>query len=126
MHGEVAADAGGGDGYEYVANRPSGVVALAEGRNLAPGEAVRLTERLADAFEACIRTERARGHFERGAARVVVIALPSGENGGVNPTLGEGSAIALLCLVAPAKLLSFSPSIADGGTRGIAIEAIWG
>jgi hypothetical protein len=36
----------------------------------------------------------------------------------------SGAATALLCLVAPVKLLSFAP--ADAGARGLAIEAIWG
>jgi hypothetical protein len=31
---------------------------------------------------------------------------------------------AVLCLVAPARLMTFSP--VDGGVRGMAIEALWG
>lgn len=121
------APARGTEGYDYVARRPLAVVALAEARGIGPETARAAVDRLADRLDACI-TDQARtgGHVE-GAARVVA---QIGANGDVAATSvridpGEGAAeTAVVCLVAPMKLLSFPPG--EGLARGIAIEALWG
>jgi hypothetical protein len=114
-------------GYEYIARRPLAVVALAEGRGLPDAQTHGAINRLADALDTCM-TERARkGLLKAGAARVVAEV---GANGEVESTQlridpGPGVAeVALLCLVAPARLLTFEA--ADAGGRGLAVEALWG
>ncbi len=117
----------GTEGYDYVARRPLAVVALAEARGVAPETARAAVDRLADRLDACV-TDQARsgGHVE-GAARVIA---QIGANGDVTATSvridpGEGAAqTAVVCLVAPMKLLTFPPG--EGAARGIAIEALWG
>jgi hypothetical protein len=114
-------------GYEYIARRPLAVVALAEARGIAPDLARAAVDRLADALDACITERGQRSPHVEGAARVVA---PIEESGGVGPPSvridpGEGVAEnAVVCLVAPVRLLTFPP--VDAGGRGIAIEALWG
>jgi hypothetical protein len=117
--------------YEYVARRPLGVVALAEARGLPAAASRAAIDHLADALDACVTDQAHGGAPPRGAARVVA---QLGDDGGianvslrVDPGGNGGNAaatVALLCLVAPVKLLSFP--LADGGARGLAIEALWG
>jgi len=122
--GAAAADP---QGYEYVAKRTVAVVALAEARAIPPETARAAVDRLADALDACV-TER--GHHEplvRGAARVVVQVGGGGAVEATNLRVDPGPGVAesaLICLVAPLKLLMFPA--ADGGARGFAIEALWG
>jgi hypothetical protein len=67
------------------------------------------------------------GRLPSGAARVVAQVGADGRVAGtslrVDPAQGV-AADAVLCLLAPLKLLVFPP--ADAGARGIAIEALWG
>jgi hypothetical protein len=115
------------EGYEYVARRGLAVVALAEGRGLSAATSRAAVDHLADALDTCVTEQGRSGAPPRGAARVVV---QIGDDGGVsNVSLrvdpgGSSAAIALLCLVAPVKLLTFGA--ADGAPRGLAIEALWG
>jgi len=113
--------------YEYVARRPLAVVALAESRGIAPAIAIAAVDRLADAMDACATDRARRGPLGDGAARVVGQIDPDGAVAGaavrVDPGAGAAQA-AVLCLVAPFKLLIF-PQV-DAGVRGLAIEAIWG
>jgi hypothetical protein len=117
----------GDRGYEYVAHRLLGVVALAEARGLDPALARAAIDHLADRLDACVTEERRKGNAAEGAARVVVHIDASGN---VVPTTvrvdpGAGSAAsAVLCLVAPLKVLTFPPAETDA--RGMAIEALWG
>ena len=65
------------------------------------------------------------GAARRGASRRR--SRDDGAIGGVSLRIDPGGgtpAVALLCLVAPIKLLSFPP--ADAGARGLAVEALWG
>ncbi len=124
---EPGAAAASSQGYDYVARRPLALVALAEARGVPPEVARRAVDQLADALDSCA-TLRARGSpHVGGAARVVA---PIEESGAVGaPTLrvepGDGVAeSAIVCLVAPLRLLAFPA--ADGGARGIAVEALWG
>jgi len=128
---DVVVDAGGatGDpqGYEYVAKRTVAVVALAEARAIAPEVARAAVDRLADALDACVTERSHHGPLVQGAARIVAQVGNSGAveatNVRIDPRPGVAES-ALICLVAPAKLLMFPA--ADGGVRGFAIEALWG
>jgi hypothetical protein len=122
-----AGPAGNAQGYEYVARRPLGVVALAEARGIDPQVARSAVDRLADALDTCATDEGRKGTLANGAARVVAQIAPDGSVAQANLRLDPGSGVmqnAVVCLVAPVKMLGFPP--VDGGTRGIAIEAIWG
>jgi hypothetical protein len=124
-------DPGAGDpgaqGYEYVARRPLAVVALAEARGLDARAARAAIDRLADALDTCATEEGRKGTLASGAARVVAQIADDGTVAQTSLRVDPGEGVlqnAVLCLVAPAKMLSFGP--ADAGARGIAIEALWG
>jgi len=115
------------DGYEYVAKRPLAVVGLAEARGIPLDVARTAVDRVADALDVCTTEQGRSGTVPRGAARVIAQIGASGavEATSVRVDPGVGvSAAALLCLVAPTRGLTF-PAI-DAGTRGLAIEALWG
>lgn len=122
----AAADPGA-QGYEYVARRPLAVVALAEARGLDPLAARAAIERLADALDTCATEEGRKGTLSSGAARLVAQIADDGSVAQTSLRVDPGAGIlqnAVVCLVAPAKMLSFGPT--DAGARGIAIEALWG
>lgn len=126
MVGGVA-DASAPQGYEYVARRATAVVGLAEARGLDPRIARAAVDRLADALDACAAGERRKGEPGQGAARVVAQIEPGGAVGGTTLRAEPGEGVAreaALCLVAPVRLLTFPP--ADSGSRGLALEALWG
>jgi len=114
-------------GYEYVARRPLALVALAEARGISPALAREAIDRLADALDACATDQGRKGSPVNGAARMVAPIEASGNVGTpsvrVDPSAGVAES-AVMCLVAPARLLAFPP--ADAGARGIAVEALWG
>lgn len=115
------------EGYEYVTRRPLGVVALAEARGLPTAVTRAAINHLADTLDTCVTEQGRSGTVPRGAARVVAEVGTDGAIGGVSLRIDPGGgtpAVALLCLVAPIKLLSFPP--ADAGARGLAVEALWG
>ncbi len=117
----------GEQGYDYVARRPLAVVALAEARGLDPVIARAAIDRLADALDSCATDEGRKGTLVNGAARIVMQIDGDGRVSGTNLRIDPGSGVAqnaVVCLVAPAKMLAFPP--ADAGMRGIAIEALWG
>jgi hypothetical protein len=117
----------GAQGYEYVARRPLALVALAEARGIPPDVARQAIDRLADALDTCATDPGRRGAHIEGAARVVAPIEDSGAVGipsvRIDPGVGVAES-AVICLVAPVRLLTFPPS--DAGARGIAIEALWG
>jgi hypothetical protein len=122
-----AAPGQGAQGYEYIARRPLAVVALAEARGIDSVTARAAIERLADRLDACVTDESRKGGPVEGAARVVAQIDASGTVAGTNVRIdpgASGASSAVVCLVAPMKLLTFPAGAADG--RGIAIEAIWG
>jgi hypothetical protein len=128
---DVVVDGGAGarspEGYDYVARRPLAVVALAEARGIAAADARGAIDRLANALDTCVTEQARAGGPPRGAARIVAEVGDDGAVGGVSLRVDPGTtqpAVALVCLVAPAKLLSFAMS--DGGARGLAVEALWG
>jgi hypothetical protein len=129
---QVRGAAGGNDstqGYEYVAKRPLAVVALAEARGIDPLVAHAAIERLADSLDTCATDQGRKGTLVDGAARVVAQIDPNGTIAGTSLRIDPGSGVAqeaVLCLVAPLRMLTFPP--VDGGAtaRGVAIEALWG
>ena len=117
----------GGQGYEYVARRPLAVVALAEARGVDPLAARAAIDRLADALDTCATEEGRKGTLASGAARLVAQIADDGSVAQTSLRVDPGAGVlqnAVVCLVAPAKMLSFGQT--DAGARGIAIEAIWG
>jgi len=122
----TAGDAGA-EGYAYVARRPLAVVALADARGIDPQVARAAVDGLADVVQSCVSDEGRKGAVVDGAARVILQIDAKGAvaNAGirVDPKPGTGT-IAVVCLLSPARLLTFPP--ADQGDRGIAIEALWG
>ena len=115
-----------GDAYEYVARRPLGNVALAEARGLSPELASATIDRLGDTLQSCAADLQKRGKLVSGAVRVVAQIGPDGLITGVNVKVAPGAtANALICVIAPVKLLTFPPSDGDAGARGMAIEAAW-
>jgi hypothetical protein len=124
---EGASADGGASGYEYIARRPLAVVALAEARGIDGVVARAAIERLADGLDTCSTTEGSKGTLVNGAARVVAQIAPDGTVAQTSLRVDPGAGVlqnAVLCLVAPMKMLAFPPS--DAGARGIAIEALWG
>jgi hypothetical protein len=129
VRGAAPAASGGpsGDGYDYVAKRPLAVVALAEARGIDPAAARAAVDRLADRLDACVTGEADGGALPHGAARVVAGVDADGKVTGVNLRADPGVGVAttaVLCLAAPARMLTFEPGAAEG--RGFAIEALWG
>jgi hypothetical protein len=114
--------------YVHVARRARGSVALAEARALPQADAVRWVERWADLLDACAADLEGAGKLDDGAARVVVVLDPAGQIAGTNVKTSEGPAAAattLQCLLVPIRSTPFPSGSADGGSRGVAIEATW-
>jgi hypothetical protein len=114
-------------GYEYVVRRPLALVALAEARGLPVDAARAAIDHLADALDACV-TERSHGEGPAsGAARLVAQIDDEGRIANTSLRVDPGAGVAptaVMCLVAPARMLTFPPS--DASARGMAIEALWG
>lgn len=120
-------------GYEYVVKIPHGVVAVAESRGLGKDDVKAAVGHVAKSFDACLTELEKKAPLKQGAVRVVVPI----DDGGlvtteplvkVSDDTPETKVTALLCLVAPAKRMSFpapGAASADAGTRGMAIEATW-
>jgi hypothetical protein len=121
------AGAASAQGYAYVARRPLAVVALAEARGVDADVARAAVDRLADALDTCATNEGQKGTLVDGAARVIAQIDDGGNVAGTSVRIDPGAGVAqnaVICLVAPMKMLSFPPS--DAGARGMAIEALWG
>jgi hypothetical protein len=116
------------EGYEYVARRKLGTVALAEGRGLPKEVAGRAVDALADRLQACAADLAKSGQLVRGATRVVAAIEPDGTVNGLNVKVSQGKAAAanaILCVISPLRALTFPVQDGDAGARGIAIEATW-
>ncbi len=116
------------DGYDYLARRSFGTVGLAEARGIPADVAARAVDRVADQLDACEKDLRDQNRFVPGAIRIVALIDDRGAVEGVNVKLSDdkgAAANAILCVVAPVRLLSFPPNDGDAGQRGIAIEASW-
>jgi hypothetical protein len=116
-------------GYEYIARRPMGVVAVAESRGLAKDLVRTVADRLADSLDACATQLAASGRLVPAAARVAAHVDRDGSPTALALTLTPGpgpTANALLCFVSPFKLVHFPSSNDAPDARGIALEATWG
>jgi hypothetical protein len=116
-------------GYEYIAKRPLGVVAVAESRGLPRAVVTALVDRLADALDACATRLSNEGRLSPAAARVAVHVERDGSQSNLALTLTPGpgpTANALLCFVSPFKLVKFPAADIDPSARGLALEASWG
>jgi hypothetical protein len=123
---DASAPSSGPDGYEYVAKRALATVGLAEARGIDGATARAAIDRVADALDTCATERGRRGTLAPGAARVVAEIDGNGSVAGTSLRV-EGQGVlenAVMCLVAPLKLLAFPAN--DGGARGMAIEAVWG
>jgi hypothetical protein len=122
--------AGGSAGYDYVARRHDAVVALAEARGVEPAIAKAAVDRIADSMQECISDPARRGAAPDGAARVVAQIDPTGAVANatirVDANTSAATATAVLCFLAPTRLLQFPAASANGGERGIALETLWG
>jgi hypothetical protein len=121
------APAQGAEGYEYVARRPLAIVALAEARGIEAVTARAAVDRLADRLDACVTDQARGGSPVTGAARVIAQIDATGAVEATRVRIDPGASnasTAVVCLVAPVKLLTFPAAEGDG--RGIAIEALWG
>jgi hypothetical protein len=117
-------DGGVADGYQHVARRRHGILALAEGRGFSAGEAERAVDQLADAFEVCATARQQEGKLVTGAVRVVARVNAAGDVDGWTVRASPGPAVAanvLLCVLAPLRAENFGA----GGSRGLAIESEW-
>jgi hypothetical protein len=123
---------GGSAGYDYVARRRDAVVALAEARGVEPAIAKAAVDRIADSMEECVSDPARRGAAPDGAARVVAQIDPTGAVADATirvdaKTSASGAtATAVLCFLAPTRILQFPAASPNGGERGIALEALWG
>jgi hypothetical protein len=116
-------------GYELIARRPLGAVAVAESRGLPPEVVRAVANRLADALDVCATRLSAEGHLAPAAARVAAHIDRDGTPVSIALTLTPGAgptANALLCFVSPFKLVRFPAADVDPASRGIALEATWG
>jgi len=116
-------------GYEYVAKRPLGVVAVAESRGLPHEVVASVADRLANQLDACAAHLAADGRLVSAAARVAAHIDRDGSPSGLALTLTPGpgpTANALLCFVSPFKLVHFPAADVDPAARGLAVEAAWG
>lgn len=114
--------------YDYVAERPLAVVALAEARGLSADVAHAAVDRVADALDVCATEQATAGKLADGASRVLAIVAQDGSVSGVNVTFSSGAGVAangVLCFVAPIRSLVFPPTTSND-QRGIAVEAVWG
>jgi hypothetical protein len=118
------------DTYVYVAKRSLAIVGLAEARGMSDNDAKAVTSKVADLLDACVTQEGQRtGTALSGVARIVAQIGQDGSVEGTKLTIPDGEpgstlAIALRCLDAPIKLMSFPPS--SEARRGFAIETKWG
>jgi len=116
-------------GYEYVAKRPLGVVAVAESRGLSRDVVRGVANRLANSLDVCATRLAADGRLVPAAARVAAHIDRDGSLVNLALTLTPGAgptANALLCFVSPFKLVRFPAADVDPEGRGIALEASWG
>jgi hypothetical protein len=116
----------------YVARRTLGFVALTRQTGLGAEIGGRAVEHLADALDVCATNLAAKGRLVDGAIRIDAIVAAGGSVAITHVTVAPGDAVAanaLLCVMAPLKLMTFSPepdARNDGGARSFAIDASWG
>ena len=125
-HDVRGADAGTPRGaYIYAAKRPLVAIGLADATNVSDAEAHRAVDGLADSAAACFRRAQ---NLAQGAARITIPIDEGGVVGAPDVTITprEATVVGMLCLLAPLRMTSFSPSTADAGARSLTIESAWG
>jgi len=129
-HDVVTANGGRGGGpYQYVARRPLGFVALAREAGLGTEAGAATAEHLADAMDACATNLAAKGKLVDGAIRIEATIARDGSVAVSHVTVAPGDAVAanaILCVMAPLKMTTFSAAREDAGARSFAIDATWG
>ncbi len=116
------------DSYAFIARRPMGFVALSNEHGLGPEIASGAVGHLADSLDACATGLARNGRLVDGAVRVSATIGPEGSVSVSHVTVAPGDAVAanaLLCVIAPLKMITFTPVDAKA-QRGIAIDASWG
>jgi len=114
--------------YAHVAKRAMGFVALA-GEHGVGDAAVGAVERLADSLDVCATDLAQRGKLVDGAVRVRLSIAPDGAPVVSHVDVAPGNAVAanaILCVLAPLKLLTFPPSDGAATARTMEIDATWG
>ncbi len=116
--------------YVYVVRGPRVTIGLAEARAIDPEHARGIVDRLAASFEACASRLEREGALASGAGRLVVLLDDRGHVTASDAKLAPGSEAAraaLLCLIGPARGLSYPPVAPGKSTprRGFAVEAVW-
>ena len=112
--------------YVYAAKRPLVAIGLAEATNVSDAEAHRTIDSLADSAAACFKRAKNLG---QGAARITIPIDEGGVVGQPDVTISpqEATVVGMLCLLAPLRMMTFSPSSsADAGARSLTIESAWG
>jgi hypothetical protein len=127
-HDVHAADAGGPRGaYVYAARRPLVAIGLAEATNVSEADAHHAVDSLADSAAACFKRAQ---NLPQGAARITIPIDDGGVVGApqVDISPREATVVGMLCLLAPLRMMSFSPASADAGaqSRTLTIESAWG
>jgi hypothetical protein len=115
--------------YAHVAKRTMGFVALAGEQGVDSAVAVGAVERLADSLDACATDLAQHGKLVDGAVRVRMSIAPDGAAVVSHVDVAPGNAVAanaILCVLAPLKMLTFPASDGKGPARTMAIDATWG
>jgi hypothetical protein len=117
--------------YTHVAKRAMGFVALAGEQGVGADVAIAAVEHLADTLDACATDLAQHGKLVDGAVRVRMAIAPDGAPLVSHVDVAPGNAVAanaILCVLAPLKLLTFPASDPNAGAtaRTMAIDATWG
>ena len=125
-HDVRGAEAGAPRGaYSYAARRPLVAIGLADATNVSDAESHRVIDALADSATACFKHAQNLG---QGAARITIPIDAGGVIGSPDVTITpqESTGLGMLCLLAPLRMATFSPSSGDAGARSLTIESAWG
>ena len=111
--------------YVYAAKRPLVAIGLADATNVSEAEAHRAVDSVADSAAACFKRAQNLG---QGAARITIPIDEGGVVGAPQVVISpqEATVVGMLCLLAPLRMTSYSPSSGDAGARSLTIESAWG
>ncbi len=111
--------------YIYAAKRPLVAIGLAEATSVSDADSHRAVDALADSAAACFKRAQ---NLPQGAARITIPIDEGGVVGAPQVTISpqEATGVGMLCLLAPLRMTSFSPSSGDAGIRSLTIESAWG
>jgi len=111
--------------YVYAAKRPLVAIGLADATNVSDADAHRAIDSVADSAAACFKRA---ANLAQGAARITIPIDEGGVVGAPQVTISpqEATVVGMLCLLAPLRMTSFSPSSAEAGARSLTIESAWG